>query len=85
MAGSVVNDIQKLLPRSLGNRPWWERHAQTHGKLLAEILEAWREGKFGAKRKPACRAISQYLTSQGIPIGPQGVDAWLARNQQSAK
>lgn len=85
MAGSVVADIQKLMPPSLGNRPWWERHAETHGKLLAEILDAWCQGKFGAKRKPACRAIGKYLTSKGISIGPQGVDAWLARNQRSPK
>lgn len=85
MPSSVIADIQRLIPRHHGNMPWWERHAEAHGKLLAEILAAWHAGKFGTKRKTACRAISQYLTSHGVTIGPQGVDTWLTRHRQSAK
>ena len=85
MPSSVISDIQRLIPKTSGNLPWWERHAATHGKLLAEILAGWRAGQFGPKVKPACRAISQYLTANGISIGVQGVENWLHKNQQSAK
>lgn len=85
MPSSVVADIQRLMPKSMANLPWWERHADKHAKLFAEILTAWHAGKFGTKRKTACRAIAQYLTSQGVTIGPQGVDTWLTRNQPPAK
>ena len=85
MPSSVVSDIQRLIPKTSGNLPWWERHADEHGKLLAEILAAWRAGQFGTKRKTACRAISQYLTANGIAIGFQGVQEWLTRNQQQRK
>ena len=69
MPSKTIAAIQSLIPKSVASVPWWERHAEGNERMLAEILDAWRAGHFGTKRKSAARGISAYLTANGIPIG----------------
>lgn len=76
---SVVDEIAALIPERVGTRPWWERVDPQHESTLAEILEAWRAGTFGGRRRTAAKAISAALKRRGVDIGEQGVETWLKR------
>lgn len=79
---SAVNEIASLIPPRTGVRPWWERVDGKVAEALPGILEAWRAGQFGPRRRTAARAISAWLVRQGVEIREQGVDLWLRRNAQ---
>ena len=77
---SAVNEIASLIPSRTGIRPWWERVDGKVAAALPEILEAWRAGEFGTRRRTAARAIAAWLVRHGVEIREQGVDLWLRRN-----
>ena len=79
-AANVIDEIAAMIPERPGVRPWWERVDPSLASALPGVLQAWREGQFGAKRRPAAKAIAAWLVKNGVQIGEQGVDAWLKRN-----
>ena len=78
---SLVDQIAAAIPESGSGKPWWRRLTPEQQELVQPILAAWRAGRFGSAKMPAARAISKTLTQQGIPIGAQGVLAWLQRGE----
>lgn len=77
---SVLDEVIAMLPQQSGNRPWHEKAPPEKQELLQTILEGWRSGAFGSRRRTACRAISAVLAKHGISIGEQGVEIWLKRH-----
>ena len=80
-APSIVSEIAALVPQQQGNRPWYEKVEPAQAELLGTILEAWKAGAFGTRRRTAARAISVVLNKHGIPIGEQGVEVWIRRSE----
>lgn len=76
----AVAEIAALIPKRTGVRPWWEKVDEPVAAALPGVLEAWRAGELGTKRRPAAEAIAAWLQKQGVEIGEQGVDEWLKRN-----
>lgn len=78
---SIVSEIAALVPQQAGNRPWYEKVSPEQQEVLVTILNGWKSGAFGGRRRTAARAISAVLNKHGIPIGEQGVEIWLIRHQ----
>lgn len=77
---SIVDEIAAMLPQQSGNLPWYEKVPADKRELLGTVIEAWRGGAFGKKRRTAARAISSVLKKHGISVGEQGVEVWLIRS-----
>lgn len=77
---SPVEEIAAMMGPRAGLRPWYERLDGEQAALVAEILAGWKSGKFGTARRTAAKAISAYLSRNGIAIGHQGVDSWLQKH-----
>jgi hypothetical protein len=77
---SIVDEVTALIPENPGVRPWWDRLDAKQAAMAAQIIEAWRAGTLGTKRRTAAKAISSTLQRHGVTIGVQGVDEWLKRN-----
>jgi hypothetical protein len=76
---SVVDDVLANIARR-APQAWYELIAPEHAGTVREIRDAWAAGKLGAKKYPAARGISKYLSDQGIAkVGPQGVLRWLEK------
>jgi hypothetical protein len=78
---NIIDEIAAAIPPSQSRWPWWKRLDPDHQKTIDVIHAAWLAGKFGTRKSPAAQAISAWLTGHGIPIGKQGVIAWLSEKK----
>lgn len=79
---AAVAEIIKLVPKSGKSLPWWHRVPPDVAAALPSIMQAWRDGEFGKYRRPAAKAISEWLRKNGVQIGEQGVDHWFRQNEK---
>lgn len=80
MTKSLIDEIVANMPERRASLPWWQRLDDRQQKIAAEILAAWKAGRLGTKKKPACIGIATTLGRYGVTIGQQGVRAWLDAN-----
>lgn len=80
MAKSIVDEVVANMPIRSACLPWWQRLDERQQKIAAEILAAWKAGRLGGKKKPACIGIATTLGRYGVKIGHQGVRTWLDAN-----
>lgn len=75
----AVDQIAALVPQPLP-KSWEHRVAEEHRDTLEQIKAGYLDGRFGASKIGAAKAISQWLQANGIAIiGHQGVQEWLAK------
>ena len=71
----VLAEIQATAPKP---SRWFERVAPEHAETVAELRQAWRDGKLGTSQRRAARSISKLLNARGIStVGVTGVELWL--------
>ena len=75
----AVDQIAALVPQPVP-KSWEHRVAEEHRETLEQIRAGYLEGRFGASKIAAAKAISQWLNANGIShVGHQGVLEWLAK------
>lgn len=75
--GDVMAEIEAAAPKPTR---WYERVATEHAAMLAELRQAWADGRLGKSRSRAARSIASVLKARGIAsIGEQGVESWLGK------
>lgn len=73
----IIDGVLARMHNSRRKR-WHDRVAAEHHDTLAAVRKAYHDGKFGSHKRPASKAISEYLRECGIAdVGDQGVLQWL--------
>lgn len=77
---SLLDEVIEQVSSQRTAARWFHAVAPEHLPALAELRQAWLDGRLGAKRRTAARSIAKILNARGIAtIGEQGVEEWLER------